>query len=1333
MRLEHWDAAEPQMTAERDASMKAVLTFGGWLKRQRGGLGLTQKELAQQAGYAEVTLRKVEADELRPSREMAKRLAEVLQIAPEERAQFVRFARNESGWDEIDLSIQQLSIPLPSTYTDLSPQLDPSLQPRQEELANALPALGVPPYKGLEFFDLADADLFFGFEQLTAELVAYLHHHRFLAVVGASGSGKSSVVRAGLVPALQRGEPLIDGIQPPEGSIRWPFYIITPTAHPLKALAASLTRTSESVTATTTLIDDLAHDNRSLDLYVNRLLSQESPQAPIVNNCLLLVVDQFEELFTLCREREERQAFVDNLLTAASADGHTVVVITLRADFYANCAEFERLRKALERQQKYIGPIKPVELRRAIEEPARLGGWTFEPGLVDLILQDVGEEPGALPLLSHALLATWQRRQGRTLTLAGYTDAGRVQGAIAKTAETVLSEGLTPEQQRIARNIFLRLTELGEGIQDTRRRVTLNELIPTLEDKPVVEAVLETLVDARLVTTFHEEVEVAHEALIREWPTLRQWLAENREWLRLQRRLTIAAHEWAAHGCATDLLYRRIQLEQTLEKAGGYEYELNELERDFLQASQKAIDVASQRDLAQAQALAEEQSRRAEAERQRAEEQWSAARRLRVLVAGLALFLIVAIGLSVFALTERSRAEANLNLSEAQRLAAEAISLYQANGDAQRVALLAIQSLQKQYTPQGDAALVAAASLEYPRQSLIGHTNWVQDVAFSPDSRYVLTGSSDKTVQLWDALTGQTLQTFKGHEAPINAVAFSPDGTVAATAGDDRTVRLWDIRTDQAIRTFNGHDKAIWSVVFSPDGTQIATASLDKTARLWDVQTGQVLQTFEDHADEVYGVTFSPDGKHVASAGKDQVVRLWDVRTGQEIRKFEGHTEQVRSIAFSPDGKYLLSGSHDKTARLWDVETGQEIRRFVGHREFIWKVAFSPDGQYALTASQDKTARLWDVTTGMELRHYNGHANYVVAVAFSPDGTMLATAGRDSQAQLWNVQSNTILPVFTGHTNDIHWAVFSPDGRHMLTGSLDGTARIWDTNSGQLVQVLRGHANTIHTVAYAPDGRTVLTCSFDKTARIWDVLTGKEIRRFSNHTGAVYGIAVSNDGQYVATSGDNADPTVRLWNAQTGKAIFVFTGHTATVHSLVFSPDNKYVLSGSFDQTARLWDIATGRSVRTFDIPDSAVSLAFSPDGHFILTGSNDKTARLWDAQTGNEIRRFVGHTDIVKGAVFSPDGKYILTGSADNTARLWDAQTGQEVRRLSGHNAIVNTVAFSPNGRYILTGSGDRTARLWHVTYEVTVRALCGQLLRDLSAEERVQHAIADDGPTCL
>jgi len=442
---------------------------------------------------------------------------------------------------------------------ELTPEALGILKP---ETKKEEPVAGEPPYMGLRYFDTFDADLFYGREALTRELLTRVEKESFLAVVGASGSGKSSVVRAGLIPAWK------------QENERSAIHVITPTAHPLETLAASLTRESESVTATSTLMDDLAKDARSLRLYVKKTLGEKK---------LLLLVDQFEETFTLCKDTSERKTFIENLLLLADENGVVRVAITLRADFYHHCAEYEGLRNALKNHQEYIGAMTTEELRQAITTPAEKNGWNFQPGLVDLILSDVGTEPGALPLLSHALLETWKRRQGRTLTLQGYQEAGGVKKAIAQTAESVYDK-LTPFEQTIARGIFLRLTELGEGVQDTRRRVKLDEL--TQKEQDTVANVLKILTDARLVTTGQDSAEVAHEALIREWRTLRKWLDEDRESLRLHRHLTDSAMEWERRGNEASELYRGERLKQIQDWMKEHGEMLSPMERGFVRASQ---------------------------------------------------------------------------------------------------------------------------------------------------------------------------------------------------------------------------------------------------------------------------------------------------------------------------------------------------------------------------------------------------------------------------------------------------------------------------------------------------------------------------------------------------------------------------------------------------------------------------------------------------------------------------------------------------------------------------------------------------------------------------
>lgn len=458
------------------------------------------------------------------------------------------------------------------------------------ELENLPPEPGESPFLGLQYFDEQDADRFFGREMLVARIVARLAGSRFLAVIGASGSGKSSLARAGVIPALRRGERLADGGLPPTDSGQWDIRIFTPSAHPLEALAASLTRDSESVSAATVLRADLEQDSRSLALAARRLLAQNG------RKCLLLVIDQFEEIFTQCRYEAERKAFIENLLYATNPENPQPVrvLLTLRADFYAQLAQHEGLRERIAQHQEFIGAMNREELTRAILQPAALGNWKVQAGLVEVLLDDLGNEPGALPLLSHALLETWKRRRGRVMTVSGYTAAGGVQGAIAQTAETVFRQRLTPAQQPIARMIFIKLAEMGESALDTRRRAAFSELITRATDPATIHAVLDILTEARLVTTSTLEpgdarvVEVAHEALIREWPTLREWLDQNRAGLILHRQLTEAANDWLKLERDSGALLRGARLRQMLAWAVENADLVSLLEQEFLDASQLA-------------------------------------------------------------------------------------------------------------------------------------------------------------------------------------------------------------------------------------------------------------------------------------------------------------------------------------------------------------------------------------------------------------------------------------------------------------------------------------------------------------------------------------------------------------------------------------------------------------------------------------------------------------------------------------------------------------------------------------------------------------------------
>jgi WD40 repeat protein/basic membrane lipoprotein Med (substrate-binding protein (PBP1-ABC) superfamily)/DNA-binding SARP family transcriptional activator len=1160
------------------------------------------------------------------------------------------------------------------------------VEPPEQPIADLPPAPGKSPFKGLEFYDVADADLFFGRETLLERLVRRLREYPFLlAVVGASGSGKSSVVRAGLVPALLREQALANGILVPVDGTGWLAHIITPTAHPLETLTLSLTDDLESTIAVTTLIDDMARDVRSLHLAIRRLVERRQAAR------LLLVVDQFEELFALCRDEGERSAFIDNLLQAVDPgmSGPTTVVIALRADFYAHCAEYPRLREALADHQVYIGPMSSQELRRAIEGPAARGEWTFEPGLVDLLLRDVRSEPGALPLLSHALLETWHRRSGRTLTLKGYAESGGVRGGIARTADSVFNHQLSVEQQAIARNIFLRLTELGEGTPDTRRRVTLSELLPNPDEVPKVEGVLDVLAKARLVTLGEGTVEVAHEALIREWPTLRRWLMEDREGLRLHRHLTEAARGWEELDRDPGALYRGARLAQATEWGHANPERLNVLEQAFIEASQ----VLAEREVAEREA---QQQRELEAARKLAETRAQANRRLRWLALGLSMVLLVAMVSAFFAVQQRARAERETHIATARGLAAAAIN--NLDVDPELSILLALEAVAETDSadlpvePEAENALHHALTASRVELVLRGHTRRVSNLAFSPDGTRLATASQDGTVQVWNTSTGENLHVFSV-EGGFSDVAFSPDGTRLITAGDDGRLIVWDRTTGEQLLAVHAARFRVLSCAFSPDGTRILSGGVDPTARLWDAFTGEELLELTEHTGGVIGVAFSPDGTRLATNSYDGMARVWDASSGEELLTLTVYPAKLFRVAFSPDGKKLVAGSHtDSTARVWDATTGDEILTLQGHRGLVLGVAFSPDGKRIATGGGDRKAKIWDAETGQELLSLAGHTGPVYGVAFSPDGTHLATSSEDGTVRIWNISLSEELFAIPTPEGVFRFA-FSPDGSSLAAGTgEDGAVWIWDASTGERLQTFPAGAHTawVGSVAFSPDGTRLATASDDTTVRIWDIASGQTDLVLENHTDWVNDVAFSPDGTRLATGSD--DWLAIVWDAQTGEELVAITDHAYPVEAVAFSAGGaQLVAAGGVGNTALVWNLASLERVLTVRGHAALINdVAVSPDGMLLATASEDGTAQIWDIEKGQTSHTLLGHTAQVVGVAFSPDGARLATASMDGTAKVWDASAGDELITLPvADDTWLSSVAFSPDGRLLGVGSG--------------------------------------------
>lgn len=881
------------------------------------------------------------------------------------------------------------------------------------------PAPGDPPYQGMAYYDVADADRFFGREALTAALVDHLRQQPLLAVVGASGSGKSSLVRAGVMPALQGKTPLVDGKQPPIGSSRWVYPpIITPTAHPLKMLAAALTPANESILAQAQLMDALLVEPRSLDLYAHRLVKSDQR--------LLLVVDQFEELFTLCKDESEQQAFIDNLLSAATPDGVVTLVLTLRADFYHHCARFPALRTALENQQKYIGAMTPDELRRAIEEPANAGQWDFQAGLVEQLLQAVGHEPGALPLLSHALLETWQRRRGRTLTLAGYRAAGGVQGAIAKTADDVFNR-FTNEQKTIARSIFLRLTELGEGVQDTRRRIRPDELKLTNASAEEVQQVLNTLADARLVTTDDDEIQVSHEALIRDWETLREWLDDDREGLRIHRHLTEMAQEWQANSQESGNLYRGNRLSRTQEWADHHATELSHLEQRFLQASQLVVlqeKAERERGLRvrryawllaviafiaiMATVYSVGQSQQARSGEQRAvaakatadvakrEAQYAATRAYQA---------------EVSAKTAQAKTETLSSYVHADSLQKE--SLLVRNTKPQLALLLGIEAMQVQ-EQRGEPHTTNAAYQLYVDSHVTGMPLVVDgvpivDVAFSPNGRW-LAAAEEGGIHLWHVPDFvKAAFVLRSDRNKLTAIAFSYDSQWLVGATKAGVLFLWALNTPERkpLSLYQSNNE-IYKVAFSPAGRWLASADADGLIHLWDIQKLDTLPTTLNSQGMIHILAFSPDGRWLVADGEK--ISVWDVST-QDGSPITLTTTAVKDLTFinfddgTPAQLALLLADREKSMiELWAAGNWQGTPITLSiELDDADAFAFHPQQKH-LAVAADTLVRLWELPELYQLGFYDngyGHEAQITSLVFSPDGAWLATAAQDHTIRIW--------------------------------------------------------------------------------------------------------------------------------------------------------------------------------------------------------------------------------------------------------------------------------------------------------------------------------------------
>ena len=1097
------------------------------------------------------------------------------------------------------------------------------------------------PYQGLRNYDEEDSEFFFGRDQERDVIIANLKASRLTILYGPSGVGKSSLLRAGVEAALSKAATISYArVGTPEFV---PVVFSSWQEDPLGGLAAAITSAVERVTGAPLKPEP-------------SLAETIAAGASAADATLLVILDQFEEL-SLYQRRHNGAGSFDAELPRLVADRRLAVnfVISLREDALADLDRFRGTIPGLLNNRLRVRPLSLAAAREAIVRPierynelaAPSPAVTIEDDLVSAVLDQVRAGRVTFQAEGHGAVRAANGADGES-------DSQIETPYLQLVMEKVWEREMAEESHVLRRST---LAEMGEATEIVRTH--LDDALGALEPEQREAAVdvfdhLVTPSGTKIALRLSDLVAYSHrppdqvEALI-------ETLSSGPQ--RILRPVPPPPGVEAKPGVEIfhDVLAPAILGWRTRQSAERLEREKRE---------------------------ADERARR---ERRRA-------RLFGALLAGAVVLLVIAIGAVVFAEVNRAQADRARKTAQSGQLAAQASSDFR-QGRLGRAVLLSIEAYRTAPSALARASLIEGLERTQGKSAYFsGQSGPINAVAVSPNGRTIASGSTDKTIALWDIATGQRLHTLRGHGDAVNAVAFNRAGDMLASASSDHTVALWDVATGRRLRTLGGQTGEVYTVAFNPDGTVVAAGGANGTIGLWDPSTGRPIGSLGGGA-AINSVAFSPDGTTLASAQDNGAVILWDARTGRPLHRLLGHTDAATAVSFSPEGTEVASASADDTIRLWRVATGGPLGVLRGHTAPINAVAFSPNGQQLVSGGADHAVALWDVAS-RQLVHFisKDTGSIVEAVAFGPGGRTVLTGADDGSVVVWDSAPATGERTLVNHS-PIYAVAFSPRGGELAAAGDDGTVALWNARTGRLVRALTGHRRAVNAVAFSRDGSSLASASDDGSVIIWNLSTGRRTD-LPGGAGRLYGIAFNSTGTELAAA--SAGGSVLVWDVASGRRR-AFSRDGSAVYTVAFSPDGRTIASGGEDGTVTIWDTASGRRLHTLSGHTSAVeSVAFSPNGATLASGSDDDTVILWDPVTGRALGDPLrGHIDGVLGVAFSPNGRELASAARDNTAIVWnlDTRLGQPV---GGHTDNVTSVAFNPRDGSLATGGIDRTVALF-------------------------------------